>query len=452
MKKERYYFDEPKPFSHCGKDFFQYEIYGHYKPPYQIHEVVGMHSTTDCTNCTKNRKVLEDSFDKHLKKFPNCCENHKKLLKIKEFDINNYNDSSSMIADKILFTKGHVMNHIGQEDWREEIFDYVEFVIDSFGIHPKDHGNPYQMGNYFECIKDIIKKLKRSDDAELSNEEFTNRKNIVLDKLRWHSMPKDKWDKHVNMLLKTYEKWYFSFPFDLPYFIHLKNNFQQITPIYQNTLKHNKYLKKDIRAEHTKESLLNLLYDITIDIISSINTKRLHDDGKISTIEDLDKIDKTLFLEKRELEIKALREDSVNSSRSYINKLNDWFEGEQKFIEQLKKWLPKETQTKKTSTSHLSRPNRTDLAYFVYYTDLSKELQTENPFPSDKAWKEIGERFEKNAKNIQTTYNQIVNNQEERLKKSRKKTIEYLVENMLNDYPDAKKNAEIELKQAILNS
>lgn len=451
MSHKGYYIDKPTVFNHCGKDFYRYEMYGFYKPPYKIDEVVGYHSVQECPNCKKNRATLELSFDEHLKKFPNCCDNHKRLLKIKEFDIKFYDDSSSLIADKILFTKGHVINHIGEEDWREEIFDYIEYVIDSFGMHPKDHGNPYQLGNYFKCTKNVIQNLKRSENAELSLDEFTNRKNTILDKLRWHSMSKEKWDNHINMLLKTYEKWYFAFPFDIPYFSHLKDKFQQVTPIYQDLKKYNKYLKKEIKTEHTKESLLNLLYNITLEIITSINTKRLHDKGEIKTVQELNEIDKVLFMEKRELEIKALKEDSVNTSRSYINKLSEWFEGEQKFIEQLKKWIPEETQSKKTSTSNSSRPNRTDLAYFVYYADLSKELQILNPFPSDKAWDEIGKRFEKNAKNIQKIYNQIANNQEERLKANRKKTIEYVINNLLSDYPKAKEKAEIELKQANLN-
>jgi len=98
-----------------------------------------------------------------------------------------------------------------------------------------------------------------------------------------------------------------------------------------------------------------------------------------------------------------------------------------------------------------SKANRTDIAYYCYYTSETKTLILENDFPSSKAWDEIGIRFQRNAKNIQTLFNQIIYNKTERLKKTRIKNIEFVIENLLSDKPEAKKLAKEELKQAELN-
>ena len=97
------------------------------------------------------------------------------------------------------------------------------------------------------------------------------------------------------------------------------------------------------------------------------------------------------------------------------------------------------------------RPNRTDLAYFIYYLEASKTKIIESVFPSDKAWKEIGDKFEKSPKNIQKMYNLLLT-KNERLKNRRDNNLLYVIENMLTEYPKALKLAKDELKLAQLNS
>ncbi len=98
-----------------------------------------------------------------------------------------------------------------------------------------------------------------------------------------------------------------------------------------------------------------------------------------------------------------------------------------------------------------TRPNRTDIAYFCYYASETKELKTDNLFSTKKAWKEIGQRFDKDDTNIQKAYNKIYSNRSERLKSSKTANIEYVLEHMLTKYPKARKLALDELKLAKLN-
>jgi hypothetical protein len=79
-------------------------------------------------------------------------------------------------------------------------------------------------------------------------------------------------------------------------------------------------------------------------------------------------------------------------------------------------------------------------------------LKTNNAFPSDNAWKEIGARYNKNAKNIQKVYNEINSNPEMRLGKTKIKIIQRVIDKMLQEHPEALKLAKDELKLAELKS
>ena len=82
----------------------------------------------------------------------------------------------------------------------------------------------------------------------------------------------------------------------------------------------------------------------------------------------------------------------------------------------------------------------------------TKSLKLENPFPSEKAWKEIGDTFKKNWKNIQQVYNTICSNPHERLKCTRIKNIEHVINELLINHENALKLAKDELNMAKLNS
>ena len=69
------------------------------------------------------------------------------------------------------------------------------------------------------------------------------------------------------------------------------------------------------------------------------------------------------------------------------------------------------------------RPYRTDIAYCLHYLKETKSLKLNNPFPSEKAWKEVNKIYNRNSKNIQSVYNSITNNSTERLKETKIKPL-----------------------------
>jgi len=91
--------------------------------------------------CEKHKAALNDTIDT-LKDFPNCCEPHKKLGKQNFFDIKNYVGLEYEILDKIAFTEYHISERINIEDWYNDITNYLEYTIESFG-QPAVGLNPY---------------------------------------------------------------------------------------------------------------------------------------------------------------------------------------------------------------------------------------------------------------------------------------------------------------------
>lgn len=145
--------------------------------------------------------------------------------------------------------------------------------------------------------------------------------------------------------------------------------------------------------------------------------------------------------------------DTELRNRLLLKKDKSFLKLQKEFLEDRKqyyynKYLIEKDKGNIKKESNNKRPNRTDIAYYCYYANETKTLNINNIFPSDKAWTEIGELFDKNSKNIQSMYNDIVRDRSYRLKSSKRNNIKYVINNMLDNNERAKKLAKDELKIA----
>lgn len=154
--------------------------------------------------------------------------------------------------------------------------------------------------------------------------------------------------------------------------------------------------------------------------------------------------------------------DDLNSKELY-NELNNRTDGDlipiqKKFFMNKQAYLKENLQLeelqftkRKPQHKHTTdpRPDRTDIAFFAYYMGETGNNITNERFPSLKAWNEIGKKYGRNAKNIQLKYNEICN-RNNRITKQNSDSIQYVIDNMLSDYPNAKSLALDELKLAKL--
>ena len=118
----------------CGDRSFEYFEASVIARPYVIKATIGEHDYRNCEVCQNNRQKIEDSLKARERKFPLCCDYHKRLLDIKGFDVSLYNSSAGMCADKVIFSYQHILNNQNSNTWRNDIEQYLNYVVDSLDV------------------------------------------------------------------------------------------------------------------------------------------------------------------------------------------------------------------------------------------------------------------------------------------------------------------------------
>jgi len=440
-KENTFYVDKIKELEFCDNKALVFSG-NEFIIPYEVTQSKGEHSIENCEGqCKESQKVISKQIRGKFRKFPDCCDHHKKLKELKEFKKTDFKNIPNSIANKVMFTYSHILNNVDNENWDTDIQDYIHYVVNSFGSFPTGYGEPFYLSNYYTLLIERMENIKSAKSDTIDSNEIKKRANKILKSLKAVFKPHKEGQPNFEIILSVYNEWYKIFPFDISYFKHLKSHFKSTFPIHTGRTRYNQYSKETIKEIHTKESLSKILITITKDILQNINGATLYEKGLLTDVENK-KLE--LLINQRKTNLKKFETKNISDVHKYRKALNFWFKGEKKFIKEITPIL-KISNSRETNQT---RPNRSDIAYFCYYTSQTKSLKTNNPFPSDKAWNEVGELFSKNSKNIQKAYNTIVNNREERLKKTKVNNIHYVIENMLKEYPKALKLAKDELKLA----
>jgi hypothetical protein len=341
MRQRIFYVSDPQITKFCGHEILTFEG-GAYELPYNIKRAEGKHNLESCEGCRIQKKKLIIELKKSCKNFPNCCEWHKKLPKLKEFKISDFKGLEEDIANKVLFTYHHVLNHIQNDDYFSDFTNYYEYVHESFGSFPNNYGSPFQIGNFQTFLINRIESLKGKINPEaISKDEIDNRLIKIINYINDSYKPVDKIknDLDFKLLLDTYDKWYRTFPFDLSYFQHLKERFSKTIPILKEQPIYNKYNGLSKIKMKSKEEFAKFLIDLTKRIITNINGLRLYETGKLSSVENI-KLE--LILRNRELELKELKSLDSTDKKGYFKYLKFWFETEKKFIDEITPLLKKD--------------------------------------------------------------------------------------------------------------
>lgn len=259
--------------------------------------------------------------------FPNCCFFHKSVFEISEkwlLKSSNYcnnKDVAVKIVKQLSYTQHHIKERENIDDWYNDITNYIEYNIDSFG-HPATGLHLYLdfLKQWIEHKQSKIPKIKKQSLIEFI-ENCLNP--IDIDKIPMTDF---------NMLLDTYNKWFKIFPFEISFFATLKPHFENLRPIF-NGKKHNPYSKTYTFKAHTKGSLINFLLNLTNNLLTQINTITLYEKGLLT---EPQKIKLELVLNERKMKLK---QGYVNSSKDeeqrYRKILKEWFADEKGFIDEV---------------------------------------------------------------------------------------------------------------------
>lgn len=350
MKRHKtFYIDRISKINFCGENLYHYEG-SDYLSPYDIKPTKGEHSYDTCKSCNKLKVQLIEELKEQASIFPNCCDEHKKLYMLKEFNKVNFQNLEENIADKIIYTHHHIINRIDTGDWYDDIIEYFEYVLESFGSFPTGFGAGYLVSNYIDYTQRLLKSNLsglKSDLIKTSEIDIRLKKIIEYIELRI-SDTKPKKKSELNILLNKYDEWYRTFPFDISYFKHLKDKFKKTIPILTDEVKTNRYSGKRLVKLTTKENLTQNLIKTTSDIISNINGLKLYEKGVLSNTENI-KLE--LILKNRELQLSETASMDNTDRNGYIQVLKKWFKEEKKFIKDIKPFLDNEIKKPITNTN-----------------------------------------------------------------------------------------------------
>ncbi len=362
-----------KEYSFCDKKMVEL-IGAEYEIPFSTEKTEGVHSLESCENCRNHYNLLVEELTKKFEKFPNCCDFHKKLLELDLFKKEDYKDFVNITANKILFSYHHIINNVDSEDWYNDIKDYLEYTIESYGSLPTGYGEPLELGNFYNCLLHLIDGIENKVSSEIiSNIEVKTRMNKIKYLLTPIKNPEEN-SADLNLLLSIYNDWYKIFPFDLPYFKHLKDKFKNIIPIHTGRERTNRYSKVTKYEIHTKNSLTVTLLQITKNIISSINGATLFEKGLLN---DSEKIKIDLIINNRKLELYELSKKQNKSKTEYIKILKGWFKSEKKFIAEIAPFINKIEQNS-TSKHESTKTQKLEIQFNKYNFDNLEKVNNHN--------------------------------------------------------------------------
>lgn len=321
-----------KPIEFCGKPvMWQMDINGAFEKPFETQPTEGEHDFNTCEGCQKTLKELikrltekfEGNHKDGAKPFPFCCTHHSELTKLKEFNRADFISVPEMVARKIIYTNSHIKNNHQSETYYKDITDYIDYTVESFGQMP-GNAEPLYLSDYFFYITDL---LERNTEVE------KGRKNRLLEFLNAYRTPTKTPKTDFNILLGTYQKWLKIFPFEISFFSTLKPHFEKQLPILNGKPETNKYTGLAKVKMHTKGSLIDVLLNLTNNLLTQINTTTLYEKGLLT---EPQKIKLELVLNERKMKLK---QGYVNSSKDeeqrYRKILKEWFADEKRFIDEV---------------------------------------------------------------------------------------------------------------------
>lgn len=351
IRHKTFYIDKIEELEYCDSKILCLTG-GEYEIPFTIEPSETDHNLDNCEGCKKHHSLLVSEFEEKLNIFPNCCDGHRKLARLKEFDKKDFLKAPEWCSDKIMYSYHHFMQHIDSDEWYEEITSYFEYCIESYGSTPPQCGSPFELGNYFSCLEHLINEnryILKSD--KFGKKQLSQRIAKIKNYLDSYYEENNQIDKNINILLSKYNEWYNLFPFELDYFEPLREQFRLSIPIFKKRKKFNKYLGSTRLEVHTVESLTNILLNTTNEIISKINGLSLYKKGDLNNPK---KIQLDLILQNRKLELIEIGSIDNTSRKGYIKTLKSWFRTEKKFIKEITPFLKdaKSNETESAKPTH----------------------------------------------------------------------------------------------------
>jgi len=269
--------------------------------------------------CPFHKSVFERAESWFLK-FPNCCDQHKAMASKWWYNKANYSGIAEKIVKQLSYTEHCISERINIDDWYKDITDYIEYNVSSFG----------RPAIGLELYLDNVQHYIKNTNIEIP---INKRQRLIEFIETYYKSPKEQTKTDLNILYCTYQKWLKVFPFEISFFANLKPHFEKQLPIFNGKPEINKYTGIAKVKMHTKGSLIDVLLNLTNNLLTQINTTTLYEKGLLT---EPQKIKLELVLNEREMKLKqGYVNISKDEEQRYRKILKEWFADEKRFIDEV---------------------------------------------------------------------------------------------------------------------
>ncbi len=301
----------------------------------------------DC--CPQHRGVIEET-KRFLKEFPRN-KIHKEYVERFKIPKGEFNYLIEKVVECVSYTEHIILTKIENEDWHEDVRDYIEYVIRSFGILPIGYSVYYSQIIWF-----IEHNTRTPEEKKQPLIDF------IKSELKLESSDEVTKTPSLNVLNEIYQKWLNAFPFELSFFKEFHDYFKKRKPFLAEYIRTNRYTGLSLAKVHDEQSFVEVLTENTKEILNLIRSTDLVKSGNLS---DSEKIKFELILEQREIKRKALLEKYNRKEKKYIKTIKQWlndeiefFQGIKSFNEDIQRQKTKPKQQPKTKQNHTFKIKR----------------------------------------------------------------------------------------------
>jgi len=279
-----------------------------FKHPFQSYALIGYDSNNAFRDSEPFLNSISSMESNWFEKFPDCCDTHRKVAQLGNFDKKEFDFIPSQILNNVKYFAHALETFLGEENGMDEIKDYLDYLIESFG-------RPDIGGHIFDrIVKHFI------ENGTVDNKEFTDDHRLeLLTYLEPINPPPDLDERDLDSLYTTFQKWLKAMP-NVGRFKELKERLRGKIPmnIFLIEPKHNKYLGLSSFKTRSRDELLKFLVRMTNDILtlSKVEIKK----------ENYDK-DKLIVAAEERLRIKQdklLESGNSDLEVSYLNLVENW--------------------------------------------------------------------------------------------------------------------------------
>jgi hypothetical protein len=265
---------------------------------------------------TKRKAFFESvakRCEKWYAKFPECCDAHRRLKGLENFDKANYDFIPKQIEHSIAFLIHSLEVFIDSENWHTEITDYWEYLEMSLG-------SPRIGGHIFESMAKYV-----IENVDLTKEFDDDKRIELLTYFKPKKKPIDFEERDLELLYNSFQKWIDNMP-SIGMFVNLKKKFEGKIPmnIFMQNYKANKYTGMVSAKMRSRKELLIHLQKFTNGICQAINKE-------ITSGEQQNENSKNEMIiaaeEKMKIESKVLFDTTLTKEETnYCEVIKNWLE------------------------------------------------------------------------------------------------------------------------------